>query len=112
MTEQMTLDGRAVTVGSVADKIEAILRKHPDARNSYHALMYWYWLEHDGLDDVLRSPAQREAFRVWFTKYATSCKTLQNRTQEAQRRNPGLDACDDVRQWRDRQATAGPVGSG
>ena len=109
MTEQMTLDGAAVTVGSVADKVEAILRKRPSARNSYHELMYWYWLEHDGLDDVLPSHRQREIFRIWFAGLATSCKTLQNRAMERQRANPGLDASDDVRQWRDRQACAGPA---
>ena len=110
MPEQLTLEGKSVPQGTIKDRIVSILRRHPDARNSYHALMFWYWLEVDGMEDVLDGTSS-ERFRKWFVSRATSAKTLQNRCLEIQREHPGLDATDEVREWRDDQATAGPVGS-
>lgn len=122
MPHQLTLDGGSVPQGTIKDRIISILRRHPDARNSYQALMYWYWVECDGLLDAIEAcgggdwPYRKHAridgdpFRKWLVSRATSPKTLQNRCMEVQREHPGLDASDEVREWRDAQAVAGPVG--
>jgi hypothetical protein len=124
MPEQLTLDGGSVPQGTIKDRVISILRKHPDARNSYAACVFHYWCEVDGLRDVLGKCADTcdwptgehvrvdtEPFRKWLVSKATSWKTIQNRAMECQREHPELDACDDVRAWRDEQAVAGPVGS-
>ena len=123
MPTQMTLDGKSVPQGTVKDRIASILRRHPDARNSYQALAYWYWVECDGLLNALEECiggdwpdgkaryVDGDPFRKWLISKATSFKTLQNRAMEIQREHPGLDACDEVRKWRNEQSTAGPVGS-
>lgn len=118
MARQMTLDGNSVPTGTVKDQVEDILRRHPDARNSYKALCYHYWVECDGLLQAIATccddqrPVNGDPFREWFVSKATSPKTLQNRCMEVQRERPGLDACVEVREWRDAQAKAGPVGIG
>ena len=106
---QLTLDGRAVPTGTVKQRIRDILRRHPDARNSYKALCFWYWMECEQMREVLAT-GDPEQFRHWLVNVATSPKTLGNRAMEVQREHPGLDACPEVREWRDRQAVAGPVG--
>ena len=123
MPKQLTLDGGAVGCGSVKDRLVSILRRHPDARNSYQAAAYWYWVEYDGLLDVLDAccrgdwprrdhpPVDGDPFRSWLMSKATSFKTIQNRVGEIQNEHPGLEACDEVREWRDKQSTAGPVGA-
>jgi len=123
MPEQLTLDGGSVPQGTIKDRLINILRRHPDARNSYQAAAYWYWVECDGLLNVIETcskgdwPCRKhpsidgEPFRKWLVSKATSFKTIQNRVLEIQREHPGLDACDEVREWRDRQSVAGPVGS-
>lgn len=123
MAEQLTLDGGSVPQGTTKDRLVSILRRHPDARNSYQAAAYWYWVECDGLLDALDAccggdwPYEKhkcidgEPFRKWLVSKATSFKTIQNRCMEIQREHPGLDACDEVREWRDNQAIAGPVGT-
>lgn len=113
MPEQLDFAGRAVPMGSVSDKIASILRRHSDARNDYHALIYWYWVECDGLVGILEEIAETgstAAFYAWLVGEATSTKTIQNRAMEIQRKYPELDARPEVRKWRDDQATAGPVG--
>lgn len=123
MPEQLTLDGNSVPQGSVKDRLISILRRHPDARNSYRAAAYWYWLECDGLLEALETchrgdwpygkkpDVDGDPFRSWLVSKTTSFKTIQNRCMEIQREHPGLDASDDVREWRDEQAIAGPVGT-
>lgn len=116
MAKQLTLEGGSVPQGSVKDRLASILRRHVAARNSYQAAAYWYWVECDGLLDILKACCEGEEvdpepFRRWLVAKATSFKTIQNRVMEIQREHPGLDASDGVRDWRDKQAAAGPVGT-
>jgi hypothetical protein len=71
--------------------------------------IYWYWVEVDGLDEIL-SKEQLVQFKSWLYK-AASPKTIGNRTMELQRKYPGLDCTPQVREWRDKQAIAGPIGA-
>lgn len=113
-----------VVSGDVVDRIEALLVERPDLRDSYQALQAAYWAEFDGLGDALKRPLAERigepaaadlvadlvvAFQQWFARHATSPKTIQNRAQEIQHREPALDARKDIRQWRDKQSRAGPV---
>jgi hypothetical protein len=105
---QRSFIGETVDVGNVVDNVTYILEQYPDTRNSYKRLLVRYWLEFDGLDEIL-GPEVCEAFLTWFTKRATSPKTLQNRVGEVQNARPDLEACPDVADWRLRQARAGVV---
>lgn len=111
MAIQFDLFGGAEFVGSIQERIEHLLENHPGARDSYHELILRYWLNYDGLGAILATQDQRAAFRCWFLERATSTKTIQNRAMEVQRRRPELDSSPQVRQSRDAQASAGPVGS-
>ena len=108
MPLQRDLFGEVVFTGDTKDKIAHILEEYIDARDSYHAVMFYFWRDFDGLDGVL-DPGALEDFRRWFVTKATSTKTLQNRAMECQRERSELDARADVRAWRDKQATAGVV---
>lgn len=104
---QGSLFGGETIAGTIVDKLTHILQSHPEARDDYKTAMALYWLEFDGLDEVLGE--QADAFRQWFESRATAPKTLQNRTMEIQNKYPTLEASSDVEEWRQRQATAGPV---
>jgi len=105
---QRTLFGGETVTGSIADKLEYILEEHPDARDDYRVAMVTYWAQFEGLDRVLGE--RLDAFRAWLVD-ATSPKTIQNRVMEIQNRRPDLEARSDVEELRQRQATAGPVGT-
>ena len=107
---QFNLFGGVEVVGSIEGKIEMILRKYPGTRNNYKLCCFYYWLHYDGLDEILDTVELQAAFEKWFAGSATSPKTIQNRAMEIQREKPGLDACAEVREWRDKQANAGPIG--
>ena len=109
MAVQLSFAGAATPAGNISERVAEVLRRHPEARNSYKALMFWYWVECDGLDGVLDAQALDD-FRRWFcSKDVTSPKTLQNRAMEVQNDNPALDACPEVEIWRQRQSRAGVV---
>ena len=112
IVQQTDLFGETVLMGgTTAERVEYILENHQDARNDYRALMFHYWNTFDGLtEDVLAGGLP--AFKRFLVDQATAPKTLQNRAMEIQRRRPELDAVNEVREWRDKQATAGPVGIG
>ena len=71
---------------NVVDRVRYILETYPDTRDSYQALMMRYWLEFDGLRDLLTAPDKAHVLIDWFTTRATSPKTLQNRAMEVKRR--------------------------
>lgn len=97
-----------VVSGDVKQRIAWLLRKYPETRANYKALMARYWAEFDGLKNVLGE--KTEAFVAWFSgKGATSPKTLQNRAMEVQNENPALEAPPEVERWRQAQSRAGPV---
>lgn len=109
MPVQLSFVGAATPAGNISERVAEVLRRHPEARNSYKALMFWYWVECDGLDTVL-DERELDAFRSWFcSRSVTAPKTLQNRAMEIQNANPGLDACPEVETWRQRQSRAGVV---
>lgn len=111
MPTQLGLNGIVLPrpVGNLEDKVEDILDRFPGTRGSYRALMFRFWVEYDGLGDVLGDKA--EAFAKWFLnhKRSTSTKTLQNRAMEVQKRRPDLDAEKSTRAWRNKQARRGRV---
>ena len=111
MPTQLGLGGVAAprAMGNLEDKVGDILERFPGTRGSYRALMFRFWVEYDGLGDVLGDKA--EAFGKWFKnpKRATSTKTLQNRAMEVQKRRPELDAEKSTRAWRNKQARRGRV---
>ena len=121
---QSSMFGPPTVCGDIVARIEALLIERPELRDSYAALKAAYWAEYDGLGDALKRPlvgcvgepeatelasALVEAFQLWFEKFATSGKTIQNRAMECQRNNPQLDASRDIRKWRDKQSRAGPI---
>jgi hypothetical protein len=106
-TIQQDLFGGQIVAGNVVDKLTWLLEQHPEARASYKAAMFLYWLEFDGLAEVLDGKA--EEFGAWLAEKATSPKTLQNRCMEIQNRRPDLEAPPEVAAWRERQARAGRV---
>ena len=105
MPLQYDLFGGAVIAGNIVDRIEWLLETYPDARDDYTVLIIRYWLEFDGLADLV----DEEAILEWARQRVTAPKTLQNRAMEIQRRRPDLDARPEVREWRNRQAKAGVV---
>jgi hypothetical protein len=111
---QLAFDGTAhtppptITQQGIKDRVRAVLARHPDARNNYRRLMFYYWLEYDGLADILPDEL-REAFKLWIGKRATAPKTLQNRCMEVQNEYPELEASSSVQEWRERQSRAGAV---
>ena len=91
----------------VVEGIKFILETDPSARNDYRRMMARFWLEFEGLDEVLGDKAG--AFVDWFTQQATPPKTLQNRCMEIQNQHRDLEADPHVKEYRRRQATAGRV---
>ena len=104
---QQDLFGGQAIVGNIVDKLTWILEQHPAARQDYKLAMYYYWLEFDGLAEILDGKA--DAFKQWLIDNATSPKTLQNRCMEIQNKHPDLEAPPEVEKWRQRQARAGRV---
>ena len=77
---QLDLLGQLVFTNDF-DRARYILQQHPGARNSYRRAMYEFWLEFDGLADVLGE--QLNDFKTWFcSRKVTAPKTIQNRASE------------------------------
>ena len=110
-TYQLDLTGRPAVAGNIIDRITYLLRTYPDTRNNYKTLIARYWIEFDGLSDVLPASGNNldVAFCDWMRCTATSPKTIQNRAMEIQSNHPDLDADPDTRRRRDRQARQGVV---
>ena len=94
--------------GDVVAKARHLLQEFPETRDDYAELVVRFWLEFDGLDEVL-PPYLHDRFIRWYCNGATSPKTIVNRAMELQRQYPALDASPEVRALRDRQAKQGPV---
>ena len=111
MSYQMALwQDRALMPKTIYARVQWVLERYPEARDSYKQLMVTYWRAFDGLTGaLLRDP---EAFAQWFVACATAPKTLQNRAMKVQRRHPDLDARPEVRAQRNRQSRAGMVNEG
>lgn len=107
ITTQQSFLGKPVVSGNLRQRMRYILTRYPEARDNYRLACYLFWVEFEGLDDVLGDRA--DAFKRWFTDQATSPKTLQNRCQEVQNWRPELEASPQVEKQRQRQAKAGPV---
>jgi hypothetical protein len=106
-TVQQDLFGGETIAGDVVTRMTYVLERYPEARGSYKAALFYFWLEFDGLAEVLDGKA--EEFGAWLTEKATSPKTLQNRCMEIQNRRPDLEAPPKVEVWRQRQSRAGRV---
>lgn len=104
---QQSMFGDPVVSGTISQRIEYLLDEHPEARDDYMRLLALFWLEFDGLAEVLEDKADR--FVEWFVRSATSPKTLQNRCGEVQNENPDLEASKEIAELRMRQATQGPI---
>ena len=92
--------------GTDADRVRHLLETDEGCRNSYAELVGRYWLQFDGLDDVL--PAYlHEPFLSWLSREATSWKSLQNRAMEVQRARDDLAPAPDVEQYRQKQGEGG-----
>jgi len=103
MTLQHTLFGESKFMGTDREKAIHILRKYPEARNSYKAALYYWWLD-DGLEDALYT---LKRFKKWLLYHATSSHTVRNRIQEVQNDFDHLDACEEVEEWRQKRSKAG-----
>ena len=104
---QSDLFGGIQVAGNLIDRLEDILERYPEARDDYAAACARYWIEYDGLGELL-GPLT-EPFVKWFVSRAKSPKTLQNRIMEIQSRRSDLEARPEVEEARQRQAKAGPV---
>ena len=105
---QHDLFGGSEWTGDVIQKVRHLLQNDSGCRDSYAELVGVYWLEFDGLANVI-PPECHEAFIRWLNNEATSWKTIQNRAEELQHRQPELDASAGIRARRERQATQGVV---
>lgn len=105
---QKGLFGGEVVAGDVVDRVRFVLESYPETRDSYAALMAAFWMEFDGLDEVLPADVHDD-FVCWFVSRATSAKTLQNRAMEVQRGDARLGPSEGVREKRRRQAVQGRV---
>lgn len=105
---QYTFDGSLEMQGDVVAKARHLLEQHSEARDSYAVLVALYWLEFDGLAELLPTEAIKP-FVEWMKTRATSWKTIQNRAMELQRNHIHLDSSPEVREQRKRQATQGAV---
>lgn len=94
---------------NIRERVFEILKRFPEARNDYMALIVRYWFTYDGLDMVIQTQALQDKFMRWFTGRATSPKTIQNRAMEVQNELPHLDADPEVEARRQQQARQGPV---
>jgi len=108
VTMQLTLEGKRVVVGDIYDRISYILEVWPETQENYKALQFRYWMEFDGLREVLRS-GDPSRFEHWYRFRAKSAKTLLQRCQEVQNRRPDLEPAE-VREKRLKQSRRGPVG--
>ena len=107
---QIDLLGQIHVGDDVVERIKYLLREYPKTRNDYKLLVARYWLEFDGLRDMLRNVGDDVdvAFCRWMMT-ATSAKTIQNRTMEIQKQHPDLDADANTRRRRNVQATQGVI---
>lgn len=99
--------GKSTISGNLYDRLTYILTEYPEARDSYMLAIFRFWMELEGLDEVLGDKA--DAFKRWFVRQATSPKTIQNRIGELQSRHPELEASPEVERQRQRQAKQGRV---
>ena len=100
--------------GPLKDRIAWILDTYPAARENYLIAQFYYWLEYDGLRQMLEPadhpvPDIADRFFWWYTTTARSPKTLLQRTQEVQKERPHLAPSPETQDHRKRQATAGPI---
>jgi len=108
VTHQLTLDGNSKFIGSDHDKALYILTNYPEARNSYKAAIFWWWVVYDGLGPILRSQEQLDAFKKWLIgQRATNQHTIRNRIQEVQNEFGHLDASEEVGEWREKRSKQG-----
>ena len=108
MNMQLTLDGGKVVVGGIKEKITYVLEMWPETQENYRALYVRYWLQFDGLREILRS-GDPSRFEHWFRFRATNPKTLLQRCQEVQNKRPDLEPAK-VREKRLKQSRQGPIG--
>lgn len=104
---QSSMFGPPVVSGTISKRLEYLLAEHPEARDDYMVLLVLFWVEFDGLAEVLGD--KTDAFKEWFVRSATSPKTIQNRCMEVQNAQADLEASSPVAAQRLRQATQGPV---
>jgi len=98
---------RAIAANTITERVTYILEAYPDTRNSYKLLIARYWLEFDGLRQLLqKAPLTVSDFLQWIL-HATPAKSIQNRGMEAQNIRPDLEASPIIEQRRQRQAGAG-----
>ena len=105
---QKDLFGGEVVAPDVVERVKWVLAHYPEARDSYAALMIHYWLEFDGLDEVVPAEMQDELV-AWFVSKATAPKTIQNRGMEVQKADAELAPSVGAKRKRARQAVQGRV---
>ena len=107
VTIQRGLPGVApdAIAGNIKDRVRVILEQHPDARDDYRLVQYYYWREFCALHSVA---PDLERFRDWYTD-VVSAKTLLQRAQEVQRENLHLRPSPRIRELRRAQARQGPI---
>ncbi len=106
---QHSMFGGVAIAGTILDKMTYVLEKYPRARESYQYAAFFYWLEFDGLGEILGDQALCDRFARWLDRDATSFKTLQNRAMEIQNDRPDLEAPREVERIRQRQSRAGRI---
>lgn len=107
---QLSFDGPAVPAGDIKQRVAALLEQHPDARQDYARLVFYYWRDCDGMSALFaRFPGLETAFLDFIAGRATSWKTIQNRAMEVQNENPDLEAAPAVQRLRQQQARAGVI---
>lgn len=95
------------------EKVDEILKQYPETRNSDGLLLYHFWMEFDGLGDVLRDQATRDRFRAFLQdKHTTPAESVRRRRQDRhQLESTGggdLMPTPDVVEYRLKRAHGGP----
>ena len=92
---------------ALRERVQEILRQHPEARNDDRELAYWYWVTFQGLSELLTADAL-EDFHTWFAKRAEQPETLARRRREIQNDAGKLKPSAPIEKYRRARAKFGP----
>lgn len=104
---QRALIGEDKVEGDIYDRLAYIMEVYPETQGNYKALHFRYWMEFEGLREVLKS-GDSSRFEHWYRYKATSPKTLNNRAGELQNKRPDLEPSE-VREKRLKQSRQGRI---
>lgn len=98
---------------NLQDRVRWILNTYPATRDDDRLLVLRYWLDFDGLGELLDADAIQTLERFLSHPKTANPETLRRRRQELQRLDSGgsdetLAPSDSTKRWRKSRAHAGP----